>query len=486
MHNRYPAVIRLCVHKSEEQLVYFNERTASAKAKAPRDSTLTAFFKLCRTDEFARRLLYNEVASYFVWHPSAREWRRAKQGADVEGHPGVKRNSNISRMYTVSPRAGDLFYLRLLLLHVRGPTSFESLQTVAGVHFVSAKAACMALGLLQRDDHWHHCLTEAVQSRMPRALRHLLAVVLIWGEPDDGANLWSSFAEDLCEDLRFHNPDLSAEEVSDLALRELQSMLTSMGGSSLPEYGLPAASAMPQVGPQQFDTVEQAEITETRLPMLTAEQRVIYEAVTEDIYNGSGGLHFLDAPAGTGKTFLLEVLLAFVRSRGEVALAVASSGIAATLLPGGQTAHSTFKIPVRLVRTDKDVCSVRAQSRQAAVFRTVRLIVWDEISMTNRKDLEAVDRSLRDLRKQDRPFGGIVLVCAGDFRQLLPVVQNGTRANNILACVSKSNLWPLFHRHRLSKNIRLQRCADAELYNRYMQLLMQVNISLAAYMSVAT
>uniref|UniRef100_A0A1I8G2V9 ATP-dependent DNA helicase n=1 Tax=Macrostomum lignano TaxID=282301 RepID=A0A1I8G2V9_9PLAT len=431
-------------------------QNASTKARAPRDSTLTAFFKLCRTDEFARGLVYTEVPSYFVWHHSEREWRRAKKGSRVEGHPGVVHNTNIARMYTV-----------------RGPTSFEALHTVDGVLCPSAKAACTALGLLQRDDHWRRCLAEAVQSRMPRALRHLLAVILIWGNPEDGSDLWCTFAEDLCEDLRFHHRDLSAEEITDLALRELQSMLTSMGGHSLPEYGLPAASVPPQVGPMQFDPVEQAEIREARLSMLTEEQIAVYESVTADLVAGSGGLHFLDAPAGTGKTFLLEVLLAFVRSRGELALAVAASGIAATLLPGGQTAHSTFKIPVRLLRSNKDVCAVGAQSKQAEVFRRVRLIVWDEISMTNRKDLESVDRCLRDVRKQDKPFGGVTLVCSGDFRQLLPVVVNGTRANSVMACVCRSSLWKLFKRHRLTRNIRLLCSSEPAMYQKFTELLMQ-------------
>uniref|UniRef100_A0A1I8J8H4 ATP-dependent DNA helicase n=1 Tax=Macrostomum lignano TaxID=282301 RepID=A0A1I8J8H4_9PLAT len=352
------------------------------------------------------------------------------------------------------------------LEYVRGPTSFEALHTVDGVLCPSAKAACTALGLLQRDDHWRRCLAEAVQSRMPRALRHLLAVILIWGNPEDGSDLWCTFAEDLCEDLRFHHRDLSAEEITDLALRELQSMLTSMGGHSLPEYGLPAASVPPQVGPMQFDPVEQAEIREARLSMLTEEQIAVYESVTADLVAGSGGLHFLDAPAGTGKTFLLEVLLAFVRSRGELALAVAASGIAATLLPGGQTAHSTFKIPVRLLRSNKDVCAVGAQSKQAEVFRRVRLIVWDEISMTNRKDLESVDRCLRDVRKQDKPFGGVTL--------LLPVVVNGTRANSVMACVCRSSLWKLFKRHRLTRNIRLLCSSEpAAMYQKFTELLMQ-------------
>ena len=58
-----------------------------------------------------------------------------------------------------------------------------------------------------------------------------------------------------------------------------------------------------------------------------------------------GGFWFLDAPGGTGKTFLTKLILANVRKNGHKALAVASSGIAATLLPGGRTAHSTFKLP---------------------------------------------------------------------------------------------------------------------------------------------
>ena len=59
-------------------------------------------------------------------------------------------------------------------------------------------------------------------------------------------------------------------------------------------------------------------------------------------------LFFVDGPGGTGKTFLINLLLAKVRSEGRIALAVASSGIAALLLDGGRIAHSRFKIPIKL------------------------------------------------------------------------------------------------------------------------------------------
>jgi len=55
---------------------------------------------------------------------------------------------------------------------------------------------------------------------------------------------------------------------------------------------------------------------------------------------------FVDGQGGAGKTFIYNVLLAAVRSRGQVALAMASSGIAALLLDGGTTAHFRLKLPI--------------------------------------------------------------------------------------------------------------------------------------------
>ena len=49
---------------------------------------------------------------------------------------------------------------------------------------------------------------------------------------------------------------------------------------------------------------------------------------------------FLDGPGGTGKTFVYSLLLDTIRSRGDIAIAVASSGLAALLMPGGRTALS--------------------------------------------------------------------------------------------------------------------------------------------------
>ena len=85
---------------------------------------------------------------------------------------------------------------------------------------------------------------------------------------------------------------------------------------------------------------------------LTTEQRNVYDRILESVGNGKGDIFFLDAPGGTGKTFLINLLLGKVRSEGKIALGVATSGIAATLITGGRTAHSTFKLPLDLARNE--------------------------------------------------------------------------------------------------------------------------------------
>ena len=85
-----------------------------------------------------------------------------------------------------------------------------------------------------------------------------------------------------------------------------------------------------------------------RVPTLTEDQSVAYECILGRVAEGTGCMVFLDAPGGTGKTYVINLLLAQIRSTGSIALAVASSGIAATLLTGGRTAHSAFALPLDL------------------------------------------------------------------------------------------------------------------------------------------
>jgi hypothetical protein len=82
---------------------------------------------------------------------------------------------------------------------------------------------------------------------------------------------------------------------------------------------------------------------------LNSDQKKIYDTII-DAVNGNTDktVFFVDGPRGYEKTFLFNMILARIRSNHGIAIAVASSGIAALLLNGGRTAHSKFKIPLKL------------------------------------------------------------------------------------------------------------------------------------------
>ena len=81
---------------------------------------------------------------------------------------------------------------------------------------------------------------------------------------------------------------------------------------------------------------------------LNKEQRAAYNEIMSSIDTKDGGLFFVDGPGGTGKTYLYRALLATIRSHKKIAVATTTSGVAASIMPGGRTANSRFKIPLTL------------------------------------------------------------------------------------------------------------------------------------------
>ncbi|GFW51495.1 ATP-dependent DNA helicase [Trichonephila clavipes] len=175
-------------------------------------------------------------------------------------------------------------------------------------------------------------------------------------------------------------------------------------------------------------------------------------AITEQ----SGGLFFIDAPGGTGKTFLLSQILATIRSQNNSALAIASSGIAATLLDGGRTTHSALKLPLNLQNTEAPTCNISKNSGMGKVLQTCRIIIWDEYTMSHKKALEALDRTLRDFRGNRRIFDGALILLSGDFRQTLPIIPRSTPADELHACLKSSVLWRHLQKLTLKTNMRVQ------------------------------
>nr|CAG8555151.1 4908_t:CDS:2 [Entrophospora candida]CAG8561334.1 1102_t:CDS:2 [Entrophospora candida] len=123
---------------------------------------------------------------------------------------------------------------------------------------------------------------------------------------------------------------------------------------------------------------------------------------------------FVDGPAGSGKTYLYDCLLAYVQANSIIALAVASSSIASLLLHSGCTAHFHFKVPIPI------------------------LVIWDEALMTN------------------------IFLFGGDSCQVLPVVHKGTRAQIVNAVLNKSYLWYYVCVFTLTANMQVAQATNFE------------------------
>jgi ATP-dependent DNA helicase PIF1 len=129
---------------------------------------------------------------------------------------------------------------------------------------------------------------------------------------------------------------------------------------------------------------------------------------------------FITGRAGTGKSTLLRHFIANTKRRAVV---LAPTGLAAVNV-GGQTIHSFFKFPPRVLQAG----DVRLLTAQRRLFEHLDTVIIDEISMVRADVLDAIDRSLRLNRgRADTPFGGVQIVAFGDLFQLAPVVEGELR-----------------------------------------------------------
>lgn len=148
-----------------------------------------------------------------------------------------------------------------------------------------------------------------------------------------------------------------------------------------------------------------------------------YKAALDFLTDGAEGHLFVTGRAGTGKSTLLRALQGALDAEIVV---VAPTGLAAVNV-GGQTIHSFFGLPPRLLRSD----DVR-RSRNGQVMRKLDFLVIDEVSMVRSDLMWAIDQSLRVNRGRPRePFGGVRLVLFGDLHQLPPVVQEAEVAAHL-------------------------------------------------------
>ncbi|XP_066375055.1 uncharacterized protein [Miscanthus floridulus] len=287
-------------------------------------------------------------------------------------------------------------------------------------------------GLIEEDNTLDECLSEATFFQMLSSLRRLFATILVFYEPNDVIWLWKKHYDAMSEDYNHNNP--SPDLVQQMVLIDIRNMLQSMGKDirSFPlldiDHSYDNASHIPH------EIFEEASIEQNLKDVLlcdslNTEQRCAYDEIMAAVYSKQGGLFFVDGPDRTGKTFLYRALLAKLCSQDKLAVATATSRVAASIMPDRRTANSHFKIPLTI--EEGGCCSFMKQSGTTRLLQQAALIIWDEASMTKRQNMEALDNSLWDIMGwSDLLFGGKTVVLGGDFRQVLPVVRKRIQGSN--------------------------------------------------------
>uniref|UniRef100_A0A8L8KIB6 ATP-dependent DNA helicase n=1 Tax=Heligmosomoides polygyrus TaxID=6339 RepID=A0A8L8KIB6_HELPZ len=299
----------------------------------------------------------------------------------------------LGRMHFIGPQKQERFALRLLLLYGKGFTSFEDSRTVEGTLYPSFASAAKAAGHLRDDTFFVQSIQEAASFHMPAQLRDYFVALIILGK-----DYRSYFDVDIAQ--LDHSED--------------------------------------QVDYEDYRRKGQANYN-----LLNNVQKLVVNDELEQCF-------FIDGPSGSGKAFVYTTVYHMATARKKQILNVAWTGIAANLLPDDRTASPAFRLVLEdLSRTS----SIKRQSEEAS---KIDVIIWDEAPMAPKQALEAVNALLQDIMQNSKPFGGKIMLLGGEFRQMLPVIEKGSRYDIVQACLKTSSVWQLFKVYKLTADMRLQ------------------------------
>jgi ATP-dependent exoDNAse (exonuclease V) alpha subunit len=151
----------------------------------------------------------------------------------------------------------------------------------------------------------------------------------------------------------------------------------------------------------------------------------------------SGVNVFLTGSAGTGKTYVLNQYIDYLKVRKVPVAVTASTGIAATHM-NGMTIHSWAGIGIKEKLTHANLVSMKAKKFLKEHLEDVEVLIIDEISMLHKNQFLLVDKVLKYFKDSDAPFGGIQIVVCGDFFQLPPIGKSGEKSSEKFSFMSEA------------------------------------------------
>lgn len=187
---------------------------------------------------------------------------------------------------------------------------------------------------------------------------------------------------------------------------------------------------------------------------LNDSQARAYNVITDTIRTRSDckrRCFFLNGAAGAGKTYVLNAIAQYCKGENVNFISVAYTGIAACSLIEGSTIHSRFQLS-----WDEYPAEISNMSQETKnMLRKTSVILWDQAAACGKQNFERIDDFFRELTSTKLPFGGKVVVIAGDFYECLPIL-NGFKRNEIAnECLKFSErLWPQLQKFTLDRGYR--------------------------------
>ncbi|XP_058752597.1 uncharacterized protein LOC131625751 [Vicia villosa] len=352
IHGRKPAVERLDFHAEGQNFVFYtgvSPITTVLDKPSVTESMFTSWFEANKKYDEARQLMYSNFVSKFVYVKKMREWKPRQKGY------------TIGRLIWVPPTTGELYYLRMMLTHVKGPKSYDEIKTVNNVKYDTFRDACFAMGFIGDDREFISAITEAFHWGSGHYLRLLFVHMLLSSSINRPKHVWSKTRHLLSDGILYSQQRiannrglrLTNEEILNLTLIEIEKLLrrSRKSLSDFPGMPKPHGYIIEELGnsliyeERNYDPARQLQEFNTLYNNLTDEQRDVLKQILTAVDTQNGGVFFLYGYGGTSKTYMWRTLASYIRSRRQICLTVASSALDKTLrdiMAGSRSSDKIF------------------------------------------------------------------------------------------------------------------------------------------------
>jgi len=483
-----PSCTRLDIHMPDEDSLAVHtaavRTVGAAEAVLAAESDLTHYFQRPLGAPFDG-LKYCEYYHNFMVHKGETVFDMSRINARVaagdrryqnrflESGPrpqvvGQRRQVTICRIYRQHYGSGDVYYLRLLLLH-RPARSFNELKTIDGFLHDTFQDAARALGLVHDENEGANVMLEMVNAyATPEELQRTFAILVLSG--CNASPLFHAFLGPMARNF----PGGEANPVSGAAMNDLlwalDALFTAEGRSTLAHFGLPPTSGPPRPrhailqraadrtpGGLLDRSLAQADF-DAKYPTLSASQRqaVDFMMVAVPAYKANplvrppNSAIYVDGRSGRGKSRTLSTALAALRKDGFNIICLAHTALVASEFDRGTTNHKRFLLNITKDDTAVSVSNLTAESAGAQAIRDADGFLIDEVGQIDRREGDTMDYTVREICGIDAPWANKPLLTGGDLRQCTAIVRGGSRATIIAHNIRQCGWWNLLHRIELT------------------------------------